>query len=230
MPAPAMAPDAGAHVVIVGSAPADPDHVRQVAQGARAVICADGGADAVLAAGIVPALVVGDLDSISPTSKDRLRALGVRIVQHPPEKDQTDLELAVAHAVALGPARLSMLGVLGGRRFDHAMGNVLLLAHPLLREIDARILDADAETLVVGQERTIHGRCGEYVSLIPLTPRVEGVRTEGLRYPLRDEPLVQGSTRGVSNELAAEEATVRVAAGCLLLVHERLRSGESGTS
>ncbi|HWE61000.1 MAG TPA: thiamine diphosphokinase [Chloroflexota bacterium] len=211
------------HVVIVGSAPVTRDDLLTYSAGASALICADGGADAVLAAGLLPSLVVGDMDSIGQHTRARIAAAGVRSVEHPPEKDQTDLELALWHALTLQPRRVTILGALGGRRLDHALGNVLLLAHPALRQVDARIVDAQTEVLAIWQERTIQGLPGEYVTLLPLTPRVEGVSTEGLRYPLRDETLQQGYTRGVSNELLAAEATVQLREGCLLLVHERLR-------
>jgi thiamine pyrophosphokinase len=56
------------------------------------------------------------------------------------------------------------------------------------------------------------------VSLVPLGGPARGLRTEGLRYPLRGEDLQAGSTRGISNELTAPSATVEVAAGALLVV------------
>lgn len=209
------------HVLIVGSAPVSPDEIVDAMRDGATIICADGGADMVLAAGLLPTLVVGDLDSITATGRERVRAAAVPVAQHPPEKDQTDLELALGCALELAPERITILGALGGRRFDHALGNVLLLAHPMLRDVDVRIVDAHTEVLVLWGARTFRGRPGAYLSLLPLTPEVRGISTIGLRYPLHDDVLLQGFTRGVSNEFIAEEATIRVREGCLLVVHER---------
>ena len=61
------------------------------------------------------------------------------------------------------------------------------------------------------------------MSLLPLTPEVEDVRTEGLLYPLAGETLVQSSTRGVSNAMTGPEARVTHGEGVLLLIHYRGR-------
>ena len=215
-----------AHVLIVGSAPVDSSLLLATAGSAGALICADGGADAALAAGLRPDLVVGDMDSITPVMHARLLAEGVRLLQHPPEKDQTDMELAIEQALLYAPTRLTILGALGGARLDHTVGNLLLLAQPSLRDIDVRMETATSEALAVWRLRELSGAVGEYVSLLPLTPQVEGIHTAGLRYPLHGEALVQGFARGVSNELTADRATIRVASGCLLVLHERLSFGE----
>jgi thiamine pyrophosphokinase len=63
------------------------------------------------------------------------------------------------------------------------------------------------------------GRAGDHVSLLPLDPRVEGVRTVGLRFPLLDEDLLLGPARGLSNELIADRARVTTGRGRLVVVH-----------
>ena len=214
-------PPTASHVLILGSAPVDPDLLALRAGSAGALICADGGAAAALTGGLRPDLVVGDMDSISAAMHQRLVTEGVRLVQHPAEKDQTDLELAIEHALLYAPSRITILGALGGVRLDHTVGNLLLLAQPSLQELDVRLETVTNEAVAVWQAREIAGVAGEYVSLMPLTPLAEGIHTTGLRYPLRGESLVQGFARGVSNELTADRATVRVASGCLLVIHER---------
>lgn len=204
-------------VLIVGSAPIAPADLQRLGRKADVLICADGGGDAALQAGLSPDLVLGDMDSLSPEGRARLQAAGIQLVEHPVEKDQTDIELALDHALALHPGSITITGALGGGRLDHTLGNVLLLSLPALREIDTRIVAGESEARAVWTEATIRGQPGDYVSLLPLTDRVEGIRTTGLRYPLHDEALIRGFTRGVSNELVGERATVQVAAGCLLV-------------
>jgi len=208
------------HVLILGSAPVSLDLVRHVADTAQVTICADGGASTALVAGITVHLVVGDMDSISSEAECRFESAGVRFVRHPRDKDQTDLELALDEALSLMPERITVLGALGGERLDHTLGNVLLLAQPRLRHTDIRMLDERGSAFVVWDHRSLHGSPGDYVSLLPLTPQVEGIITTGLRFALLDDTLVQGSTRGVSNELTGHTAIVEVKLGCLLVRHE----------
>jgi thiamine pyrophosphokinase len=61
---------------------------------------------------------------------------------------------------------------------------------------------------------------GAVISLLPLHGTATGVTTSGLRYPLRAEPLLPGSGRGISNEvLTGPSAHVELTAGTLLVIH-----------
>jgi thiamine pyrophosphokinase len=215
------------HVVIIGSAPVDAAHLRLLCRDAPWVICADGGAASTLGAGIVPACVVGEFVSLSAYRRRMLELLPVQFEPPPPEKDQTDGELALDLALAQGPETITLTGVLGGRRADHAAGNLLLLTLDSLRHLRVTIDEGRTEAFVVWEERHFTGRPMEYVSLLPISDVVEHVRTDGLRYPLQGEALMRGHTRGVSNELAAPAARIAVGSGCLLVIHERLVATES---
>ena len=76
----------------------------------------------------------------------------------------------------------------------------------------------EAVVHVVRDRTELSGIPGELVSLLPVHGPAEAVRTEGLLYPLEDEPLHAGSSRGVSNEFAARHAVVHVRGGVLLAV------------
>src|SRR5260370_40285229 len=92
------------------------------------VIAADSGARTALALGDVPAFVVGDLDSLDVETREELERLGCQIVPAPVEKDETDTELAIEVALNKGASRITVLGALGGERFEHTIANILLLA------------------------------------------------------------------------------------------------------
>ena len=91
------------------------------------VIAADGGVDRALALGLHVDLAIGDFDSVTPAGLAAAEAAGARVERHPAAKDATDLELALDAAIALGPARIVVVGS-GGGRLDHLLGSVLLLA------------------------------------------------------------------------------------------------------
>ena len=103
-------------------------------------IAADAGLELALALGLHVDLVVGDMDSVDPVVLAEASARGVRVDRHPPEKDATDLELALGHAVAEAPARIHVVVGAGGR-VDHAAGNLAVLGSSRWRsaEISATV-------------------------------------------------------------------------------------------
>jgi len=184
-------------------------------------IAADGGAAHCAALGLLPAVLVGDLDSIDPTLLAEYEQAGVTIERHPPHKDETDLELAVRRAVADGATEILLLGALGGR-LDQTLANLLL---PARQAWPVPILLADgrqlARVLRGGESVTIHGQPGDTVSAVPLSAEATGINYTGLEYPLTDATLPLGSTQGVSNRLVGENATIQLSSGILLVVQEK---------
>ena len=196
---------------------------RLMATGADLVVAADGGALKAQALGLRLDVVVGDFDSLPAAAADDLRAAGVPVVVHPSAKDESDTELAVREALARGATTLTVIGAFGGARLEHTIANLLLLAMPELVGRDVRLADGASvvRLLEPGGPLAIHGRRGDFVSLLPLAPRVDGVTTAGLEFPLRDEALTQGPARGLSNVMTGDSATVSVRTGRLLVVHTR---------
>jgi thiamine pyrophosphokinase len=72
--------------------------------------------------------------------------------------------------------------------------------------------------VVVRSKSTLMGRPGALVTLLPMHGPASGVVTEGLLYPLQDEELLPGATRGVSNEMTGDRARVTVRSGVLVAV------------
>lgn len=207
-------------VIVAGSAMEGPLDQEILAQ-SDLLIAADGGAEALLAEGRRPDVLVGDMDSISDEGLEALRKLGTEMVVLPRAKDETDLEMALRLAVERGATRLTVFGALGGPRLDHLVATMLLLTAPWLSEREARLVDPWHEVFLARGDAVIEGRPGDTVSLLPLTPSVEGIVTEGLAYPLRNEALYQRAARGVSNELASGRARIRHGQGDLLVIHYR---------
>ncbi len=195
------------------------ERVRAIWRNADLRIAADGGAlNARKHLALAPHVLIGDFDSLDETTRTWCADAHTEFIQHPREKDETDLELALALAQKRGATTITILGALGGR-LDQALANVLLLVQPATARIAAKIAGTDFDAWLAWDHATITGQIGETVSLIPLTANVTGIITTGLRYPLRNETLALGSARGVSNELVGEQATVVFTRGLLLVVH-----------
>lgn len=189
------------------------------------VVCADGGSHYALALGLTPSMIIGDLDSISEPDKTAIQAARVPVQKHPHDKNETDLELALQYALEQRPSRVVIAGALG-RRLDHSMGNLAMLASSTLTGLDVRLDDGLEEAFFCRGAATIEGRAGEIVSLIPWGASVEGVSTEGLKWPLRAETLYPDKTRGISNELLDSKASVSITSGLLLVIHRRQTQAE----
>ena len=196
------------------------------ADGASTVIAADGGLAHARALRLVPTLLVGDLDSLDPALVAEADADGLPIHRSPSAKDESDAELALLEALEAGATRVTILGAFGGDRLDHELANVWLLAHPAATGLDLVLLDARTRvSLLVAPagdgsavRRALPGRVGATVTLLPFGGDALGITTAGLRYPLRDEPLVTGPARGLSNVREAPDASVTLRSGRLLVV------------
>jgi thiamine pyrophosphokinase len=100
--------------------------IRTTLHSYKTVIAADGGTNHCIAMKIKPAIAVGDFDSTSAESMAYLKDKQVKLISAAKDKDETDLELAIKAAVDLGAKRVDVYGALG-KRWDHAVYNVLLL-------------------------------------------------------------------------------------------------------
>ncbi len=157
-----------------------------------------------------------------------MRAAGIPVELAPAAKDESDLELALLRALAGGASAITVLGALGGPRFDHAVANTLLLAHPRLAGRQAFVLDATTRIRLLDasagpEDVALAGRRGDLVSLFPFGAEARGVVTAGLDYPLRDEDLGLGPARGLSNVRSGPEARVSLRAGRLLIIETHVQ-------
>ncbi len=177
------------------------------------VIAADRGADNAIALGLTVDLLVGDLDSVS---QETLAACNT-VVQHPVDKDDTDLELALAAAVDTGADAVTVVTSAGGR-FDHALANLLVAASDRWSALKVDLVIDRARVHVVRDKVVLEGRVGEPVSLLAVGGPVSGVSTTGLRWSLNGARLEAGLGLGVSNEFAQPEASVTVGTGVVLVI------------
>lgn len=205
--------------VISGGELGDPAFLKELSAKVRpaALICADGGTRHAGAAGIMPDLIVGDMDSLDPETLCRYEAQGTRIVRHPPGKDETDTELALAEALRMAPAEIWIWGALG-RRIDHSLANIALLVQGRQQGIAVKLIDQWCELFLIDRRTVIEGMAGQTVSLLPFGGPARGVTLTGFEYPLKGADLPIGRPIGVSNRLTGGKGIVEVDSGCLVAV------------
>ncbi len=195
------------------------------------IIAADGGTRHALALGRSPNIIIGDMDSFNVERS----TLNAKLLRFPADKNETDLELAIAHALKLNPKQVIIVAALGGR-LDQTLGNIALLgdlrpstlrhgerkSNRQCNAFDLRLDDGIEEVFFCRSHCEINGMAGDLVSLIPWQGEAAGVVTENLKWALRDETLYPHKTRGISNEMLGDTAVVQIKSGLLLVVHRRL--------
>jgi thiamine pyrophosphokinase len=204
-------------VVVTGAAPISAAAIAAVPTGA-VVIAADGALDHALAAGLIPAGLVGDLDSVSAEGLEWAQ-VHATIDRHDPDKDRTDTELALRMATGLHPNRLILIGA--GQRLDHTIAAIGALGHPRLTSLPVIEGWWGEQAL-----RVVHGPgrarlvlpAGTTLSLLALHGTCSSVSIDGVRWPLDRAELHPVVGLGVSNVVTDEHVDVRLLSGVLTII------------
>jgi thiamine pyrophosphokinase len=206
--------------IFLNGAPDSERLIQAVAERADFVMAADGGARFALAAGIVPHLIVGDMDSLGEDLAQEIERRGAELERHPVRKDKMDGHLAVLAARERGATAAEFVCAAGKR-----VGAVFALPHILLaaERLGLRssvVADWGRMFVVETGSRTLEGKAGDSISVFPLAGQATGLTLEGMGYPLTNATLEPGDTLGFHNELVGGQAKVSVEGGTLLIVQE----------
>lgn len=182
------------------------------------IIAADGGTRHAIALGRTPKVIIGDLDSLPANFE--ISKFDNDVILYPKDKNETDLELAIQHALTLNPEQIIILAALGGR-LDQTLGNIALISDLQPAAYNMKIDDGLEEIFFCRENAQVDGASGDIVSLIPWQGEVTGIVTAGLKWPLQNETLYPQKTRGISNEMMSDTAIVQIKSGLLLIVHRR---------
>jgi thiamine pyrophosphokinase len=180
------------------------------------VIAVDSGLDHCLKFQITPQLVLGDFDSVSHEALAWAKTRQLKIISFPPQKNKTDTQLAVEHAIALGAKRIEIYGGLGSR-FDHSLANVQLLLYILELGASGMLTDGSQRVYLLTDEFTLLPERGMRFSILPLSLTIEGLTIRGARYPLTEAKIKLGDTRTISNEFTAQPVKISLRKGKALL-------------
>ena len=199
-----------------------PPEILSILETSDLLIAADGGIHNCEALGIKPDVIIGDLDSMDPNEVSSYQDVGVEVIRFPSHKDESDLELALIYTLEHGFKEIIIIGGLG-ERWDMTMINILLLAHPKYSGLNIRLLDGTQELFLIksGKPVDLPGKPGDTLSLIPLAGDACGIITHGLEYPLNNETLKFGESRGVSNVFMAASAQITFSQGLILCIINR---------
>ncbi|MFD1705840.1 thiamine diphosphokinase [Siminovitchia sediminis] len=211
------------HVVAGGPDEFLPD-LSDYAQKDAIWIGVDKGVQLIIQHGLHPDLAVGDFDSISPEDFLRVKRLVPSLRQFKPEKDETDMELAILTALEMTPSVIKIFGATGGR-LDHLMANIMMLGrfkqhHP---DTSFEMIDTQNSLSVFVPGFYQIGREDEkkYVSFIPVFSDVNGLTLKGFKFPLTQHHVPLGSSLCISNELIQETGHFSFEKGILMMIRSK---------
>lgn len=187
------------------------------------IICADKGLMIADALQLEVDYIVGDFDSVEEKVIAKYKREKKAVIKEfKPEKDLTDTHISILLALEESAEEIVILGATG-TRLDHVLANIYLLLEPLKREVKAAMIDAHNKIYLCNKEQVLYQQelYGSYVSLLPLTEKVEGVTLKGFQYPLDKKDLTIGDSLGISNEVIEEQAYITCETGTLIVIEAR---------
>lgn len=164
--------------------------------------------------------IVGDFDTVNHNVlMDYEKNDTIVIHEYQPEKDYTDTDIALKLAMKLAGSGgyIVMLGATG-TRLDHVLANLQMLRLPMEEGIDCRIVDKNNQIRMIQHRVELNEKTSQYISLIPVTEKLEGVTLRGFKYPLEDHTVYLGESLCVSNEIISLPAKIEIKKGCALLI------------
>ena len=208
-------------IIVAGGDVHSEDLLKEVQRGYDLLLAADSGGIVLYELGYLPDVLIGDFDSLDRNLLALFRAKGVKITEFPPEKDWTDLELAVQTVINLNVQEIIIYGAIGDR-LDHTLGNLSLLYQAMVSGVKAVIVGLRERVLLLGPDETLtlSPAANTFFSLLPLFPGVEGVTEREAKYPLDNASIPFGSTRGIHNEFITRPVTISIKRGyAFVIIH-----------
>lgn len=186
------------------------------------IIASDKGLEILDKYNIIPNYIIGDFDSIDKNILSKyINNKEIVIRKLNPEKDYTDTHMAIKLSIELNSTDVTILGAIG-TRIDHTIANVHILKETLEKGIDCRIVDNRNEIQLINKKAVLEmDKEYKYISLIPLTTKVEEITLRGFKYPLSNATLEVGHSIGVSNEQYDKIAEIDLKSGILIMIKSK---------
>lgn len=198
----------------------DYDLLNSLVQENEFILCADGGLNHLMQINKIPDLIVGDFDSVSQNAIDYISSNNINIQKFPKMKDETDTDLAINYLIEHDYKNITIIGGIGSR-MDHTLGNIFLLKKILHNRINGCIVDENNRIYLVEENIELNKKQGFYTSVIPLSSEGIHISINGFLYPLNKDHLKFGSTRGISNKIIEDKATITIHKGLALVIQAK---------
>lgn len=187
------------------------DKISQAALDSDYIIASDGGYDTLMSAGIVPDIVIGDMDSIKGAVKS-----DVKTERHPAEKEYSDSELSIIRAMGMKPDLISVFGVTGDYP-DHTLANYLNLFRNYDGRTEIEIITAKSRVTVLKEGcNKLNGLKNRRFSLFFFSD-ISGLKLDGVKYSFNKSDLTM-LDYSLSNVIIEDTAEISFDKGRVLCI------------
>ncbi|MDF2521466.1 MAG: thiamine diphosphokinase [Clostridia bacterium] len=197
----------------------DYDSCKERLKQVQKIICADGGTRHAFHMGIVPDVIIGDLDSTEDRYISYYKEQQVPFVKYSWDKDKTDTHICLEYALE-SCDEVWLLGATGSR-MDHTLANISILRLAADMGKTACIIDENNEIYMTKDAIKLTGKRGDILSLIPLSTKVEGITLRGVYYPLENAVMELGNPYGVSNKFDEETIELEIKSGYMAVIKSK---------
>ena len=180
----------------------------QILQRAKIVVCCDGGADEYIAKGFTPDIIIGDGDSLSAENRERF----ADIIHYDADQETNDQTKAVKFLLDKGLLNIAIVGATG-KRDDHTLGNIALLAEYRKMGADVRSYTDYGIFIPCSDKVTFHCKKGAQVSIFNIDAK--RLTSENLAYPIYDFTALW---QGTLNEATAEQFTINASGDYIVYI------------
>lgn len=195
----------------------EPDGFVSEIKKADLIVGVDRGAFWLITQDVKVDVAIGDFDSVTPEELVIIEKKTKKVIKSQPEKDATDLELAIDFIVKLKPEMVTIYGAIG-TRFDQSLQIVYLLELLLSHNIRGKIVNETNEIYVTKSKLIFSTLLPfPYCSVVPISEKAV-VSLSGFKYPLEREVLYRIHSRGISNEIIRSPAEVMVHNGTVAVI------------
>ncbi len=186
------------------------------------IIASDRGLEIIDKFNMIPHYIIGDFDSLDKKILNKyINNKDIIIKKLNPEKDYTDTHMAIKLAIELESKEITILGAIG-TRMDHTIANIHVLKESLDKNIECKGINSNNEIQLINKKTILKlDNNYKYISLIPLTTKVEGITLKGFKYQLSNATLEIGHSLGVSNEQLEDYAEIDLKNGILILIKSK---------
>jgi thiamine pyrophosphokinase len=173
------------------------------------IVCCDGSTENLVSYGMVPYAIVGDMDSLS----DELTVRFADRIYIDEDLDTNDLTKAVMWCHGSGYDDIVITGATG-KREDHSVGNISLLAE-YSKYVNIRMITDTGIFIPYNESCIIPATPGQQVSVFSINPGTE-ITSAGLKYPLNKRRL-SNWWEGTLNESLGDYFELRFMKGPVLV-------------
>ncbi len=179
------------------------------------IIAVDSGVEHLFKLSLVPTTLIGDLDSISENSLDKVKKNGVDIIAFNSNKDQTDFELALNY---LEGVENSIIYIIGGEsgEIDHLLSIFLLI--PSKSFFENIIWVYGDKKIIFRQKLKLNVKKMSKFSIIPLSD-LSNLSIDGAEWNLENKNIQFGETTTLRNVANKDEINVNCDTGVFAFIY-----------